>query len=76
MEGKDAITMDRFVFMIGEKVEILAKQCSSHAVIWNPRTPPPSGMNGTFDFSPPQAKVNVELLRPHMTHTHTFYRQQ
>ena len=30
MEGKDAITMDRFVFMIDEEVEILAKQCTSH----------------------------------------------
>ena len=30
VEGKDAITMDRFVFMIDKQVEILAKQCTSH----------------------------------------------
>ena len=30
MEGKDAITMDRFVFMIDKEAEILAKQCTSH----------------------------------------------
>ena len=43
MEGKDAITMDRFVFMIDEEVEILAKQCTSHL---KPLDTSPSGMTG------------------------------
>ena len=30
MEGKDVITIDKFVFMIDGEVEILAKQCTSH----------------------------------------------
>ena len=29
MEVKDAITINKFVFMIDEEVEILAKQCTS-----------------------------------------------
>ena len=40
-------------------------------VIWNPRTPPPRGWPGHLNSPLPGAKVNVELLRPHMTHTHT-----
>ena len=30
MEGKDAVTIDKFVFMIDKEVEILAKQRTSH----------------------------------------------
>ena len=64
----EAIAIDRFVFMIDEEVEILAKQCPSNL---KPSDTSPLG----FDFSAPRAKVNVELPRPHMTHTHICYRQ-
>ena len=72
MEGKDAITMDRFVFMIDEEVEILAKQCTSHL---KPSDTSPRGRPGHLSSPLPGAKVNVELPRPHMTHIHTCYRQ-
>ena len=65
MEGKDAITMDRFVFMIDEEVEILAMQCTSHL---KPSDTYPRGRPGHLNSTLPGAKVNVELLRPHMAH--------
>ena len=73
MEGKDAITMYRFVFMIDEKVEILAKQYSSHL---KPSDTSPFGDERGIWLLPSPGQSNVKLLRPHMTHTHTFYRQQ
>ena len=45
MEGKDAITIDKFVFMVDEEVEILPKQCTSHL---KPSDTSPSGMTGAF----------------------------
>ena len=60
MEGKDAIAMDRFVFMIDEEVEILAKQCTSHL---KPSDTSPRGRRGHLNSPLPGAKLNVELPR-------------
>ena len=72
MEGKDAITIDKFVFMVDEEVEMLAKQCTSHL---KPSDTSSLGDDRHLNSPLPGAKINVELPRPHMTHKHTCYRQ-
>ena len=68
MEGKDAITMDRFVFMIDKEVEILAKQCTSHL---KPSDTFPSGKTGAFEFSVTRGQSKCWAAPPpHDPHTH------
>ena len=72
MEGKDAITIDKFLFLIDEEVEIVAKQGTSHL---KPSDTSPSGKTGAIEFSVTRGQSKCWAAPPHMTHTHTCYRQ-